>query len=91
MKLQVGQRVKLLREMLGEKNGSTGFVVDTYEDLGPNGSMIIFERGNWDGFSETEQVYLSIGVVDERYEDYKFENVTKLWKDYRNGYWDFSG
>jgi hypothetical protein len=88
-----GQRVILLKEMLGEPIGSVGYVVDTYPDFdieGKLGTMILFSKGGYDGFSFKEQeLFLEAGRVDPRYTNYEFSNVIRLEKDYRSNYWDF--
>lgn len=93
MELTVGSRVILLRDMMREKVGSIGFVVEEYPDFDKNGNgvSIIFQNGSFDGFSVNEQnLFLQNLGVDSRYERYPFEHVMKVNKDYRNGYWKFS-
>lgn len=92
--LVVGQKVILNREMLGEPVGSVGYVYEEYQDFdNPNkrGVSIIFMNGGYDRFSYKEQeMYLTPLRVDSRYSTYFFSGVINVWRDYRNGYWDFS-
>jgi hypothetical protein len=93
--MNVGNVVTLKQEMLGCKPGTRGVVFNTYQDFDdPNklGCQIIFENGNYDGFSVTEQKLF----LDEEYvkyipfyiREYKFENVIKVSKDFESGLWD---
>jgi len=94
MKLKVGNVVTLAMPMLNEEIGTRGVVYDTYddfEDKGEKGASIIFEHGNYDGFSyEDQQVFLNeekILFVPFYIREYKFENVMKLAQDFKKGYW----
>lgn len=91
--LVVGQIVYLNREMLGEPVGSKGFVYEVYQDFEDhnlNAVSIIFQNGGYDGFSfEDQKLFLEVGRVDPRYSTYEFKNVNQVWKDYRDGYWQF--
>jgi len=85
--LKLGQSVTLTKAMLGNAVGTLGFVVEEY---GEDGVMIIFQNGEYDGFSRDEQErYLKIGEVNSRYSSYQFQNVLKLSDDYRRNYWVF--
>ena len=91
--LVVGQEVYLKREMLGEPIGSKGFVYEVYQDFDNpklDAVSIIFEDGGHDGFSfEEQKLFLEVGRVDSRYSRYEFKTVNQVWKDYRDGYWQF--
>ena len=93
--MEIGDVVTLRTEMLGCKPGTRGVVFNTYQDFDePSklGCQIIFENGNYDGFSVIDQnSYLD--KVDVKYipfyiREYKFESVMKVWKDYETGFWD---
>lgn len=94
MKLIIGDVVTLAIPMLGHNPGARGVVYEVYEDFdipGRQGASIIFENGNYDGFSAEEQeIFLNEENVFpyQKKKFYKFENVLKLMQDYRNGYWD---
>jgi hypothetical protein len=93
MKLQVGDVVTLNTPMLGCQKGTRGVVYEVYQDFDESAktaASIIFENGEYDGFSAEEQeVFLNEEkVFPYQKRDYKFENVMKLSEDFRNGYWD---
>ena len=94
MELTVGSRVVLLREMLGEKVGSIGFVFEAYPDFDDSskvGVQVIFQGGGYDGFSAEEQdLYLENLGADSRYCMYEFNSVNRVSADFRNGYWRFN-
>lgn len=91
--LVVGQEVTLKKAMLGEPVGSKGYVYEVYRDFDEtekDAVSIIFRNGGYDGFSVKEQeLFLEIGRVDQRYTMYDFKNVNQVYKDHRNGYWQF--
>lgn len=93
MELTIGSKVILLREMLGEKVGSIGYVYETYPDFdesGCTGVSIIFSCGGYGGFSAKEQdTYLEFVCDDPRYSMYKFKNVNQVYRDFQRGYWRF--
>jgi len=91
--LVVGDIVKSTREILGNEPGALGFVYEMYdigtpEDPSP-GVSIIFENGEYDGFSHQEQdLYVTrVGRCDEL-AGYKFKNVMKVSQDFRDGVFD---
>lgn len=94
MELSVGSKVILLRDMLGEKVGSIGFVFDTYPDFSDSskeGVQVVFQGGGYDGFSQEEQeLYLQDIGVNPRYSQYVFRNVNWVYADWRKGYWSFN-
>lgn len=87
----IGAKFKLKTPMLGVPVGSVGYVFNQYDDFDyPRelGVQIIFENGNYDGFSITEQeMFLEYLGYDTRYVGYKFKNVMQVYMDYRSGYW----
>jgi len=94
MKLNVGDVVTLAIPMLGCNTGTRGVVFEVYEDFDDSskqGAQIIFENGDYDGFSyEEQQMYLNEETVFpyQKRHDYVFENVITVSRDFRNGYWD---
>lgn len=89
----IGSMWKLNREMLGMAKGSIGYCFNEYDDfINPQltGIQIIFENGNYDGFSAEEQDdYLEyVGYVPE-YQPYNFRNVMDVTRDFHNGYWSW--
>jgi len=70
-----------------------GFVFAEYKDFddkSQTGVQIIFSNGALDGFSFDEQKrYLQCLDIDERYSNYKFESILKVWNDWKSGYWKF--
>ena len=95
MELKVGDVVALAMPMLKCDPGTRGVVYDVYEDFDDHkreGACIIFENGEYDGFSFEEQnLYLNIEnvlFIPFYIREYKFKNVMKLSEDYKKGYWD---
>ena len=91
----IGDVVTLNTEMLGCKPGTRGVVFNSYTDFDDptkNGVQIIFENGQYDGFSASDQhVFLESEHVDYipfYIRGYKFENVLKVSRDFVNGFWD---
>jgi hypothetical protein len=93
MELYIGSKVRLLRQMLNEKVGSIGFVVELYKDFDNSdlcGASIVFQSGSFDGFSAKDQdLFLEHIGEDPRFSTYNFINVLQVQKDFRNKYWDF--
>jgi hypothetical protein len=90
--MRIGQRVILKVRMLGNEPGTLGYVFNEYPDFDGNGLgiQVIFPNGEYDGFSVQEQKeFLSCGVIDWRYSNYKFVNVIRVARDYDTGYWQF--
>ncbi len=87
----IGDRWKLTREMLGMPVGSIGYVINEYQDYDFHdgiGIQLIFQNGNYDGFSVNDQDnFLEFLGHNERIENYQFKNVLQVEKDYRNHYW----
>jgi len=89
----VGAKVKLKVPCLGNDVGAVGYVYEMYQDFDcPQlfGVSVIFENGNYDGFSVKEQL-LFLDVVDYiyRYSFYEFSNIMKLQQDFNNKFWNF--
>jgi len=83
----IGDRYILKQPLLGEKKGAIGVVVDEYADfeiVGELGTMIIFEDGNYDGFSSYDRSQF-LDKLSHKPLDYKFENVITLSRDYEDG------
>jgi hypothetical protein len=91
--MNTGDQVTLTRAMLGNDVGAIGYVFTEYPDFDDptkNGVQIIFENGNLDGFSAWEQEnYLNFLRHVPQYEDYIFNNVMQVERDFRKGYWAF--
>jgi hypothetical protein len=84
----IGSVVKLIHPCLGNLSGTLGFVYEHY-DLGAGPSMsIIFENGNYDGFSPVE---MDIWIAPEPVRGpapgpaYQFTNVFRLGRDFDGG------
>lgn len=95
MQLDIGNVVTLKVDMLGNTPGTRGVVYDLYpdfDDSSKNGVSIIFENGDYDGFSiEEQELFLdkdNVINISNKVKDYKFENVMKLSRDFDNGLWD---
>lgn len=90
----IGVKFRLKRAMLGNPAGTMGYVFNDYKDFeedGWRGVQIIFPNGNYDGFSFEEQgLYLEEDGFSKEHENYQFQNVMQVSRDFRNGYWDFS-
>jgi len=94
MELTVGDVVTTRLEVLGCKPGTRGVVYETYPDFdipGKMGASIIFENGDYDGFSiKDQELFLKeehIQYIPFYIRDYKFTNVMKLSRDFRNDFW----
>lgn len=95
MKLKIGDVVTTAVHILGCNPGTRGVVVSLYNDFDipeEHGATIIFENGNYDGFSFEEQHWFLDECPDVRVPEpirnYKFENVMKLSNDFKKGVWD---
>jgi hypothetical protein len=77
--------------MLGVPAGALGYVFNEYDDMDDpekSGVQIIFENGNYDGFSvEEREMFLEYVGYKEEYQTYDFCHVMKVARDFRNGYW----
>ena len=87
--LFVGMVVTLKVPCLGNQAGVKGVVYETYYLGSRPGCSVIFRNGLYDGFSPEEQEkFLEMVDVDRAVADYRFENVTQLCADYRQGFFD---
>ncbi len=79
--IRVGTVVKLTVPLLGNPIGTLGVCFYDYGD----GSEIIFENGNYDGFSlDEQQEFLEVVRMEPSLEDYTFRNVIQVTKDFEN-------
>ena len=88
--MKTGTIVKLKVECLGNNPDTTGVVFEEY-DLGePGGSQVIFENGEYCGFSPSEQKewFEEWRDFDDNVSDYQFTNVIQLSRDFDNGRFD---
>ena len=91
--MQIGSIVELIVPCLSNPIGSKGIVFAEYADFdikNKKGYQIIFENGETDGFSVTEQKTLlrEIGF-NKKYSDYKFNNIIKTSMAFDDGFFDF--
>lgn len=90
---KVGDIIKNRVNILGNDAGSIGIVYETYMDFDDNNKVaisVIFENGNYDGFSYKEMnSMLTYHGFEKNVADYHFSNVRKVDTDFRNGYWDW--
>ena len=91
----IGDVVTLNTAMLGCNPGTRGVVFNSYTDFdnpAETGVQIIFENGEYDGFSASDQnTFLepeNVEYIPFYIRDYKFENVMKVTRDFVNGFWD---
>lgn len=95
MELQIGDVVTLTTNLLGNEKNTKGVVYDLYPDfdyIGKLGASIIFENGEYDGFSLEEQERFlkkeNIKYIPFYIREYNFKNVMNLSQDFENGFWD---
>ena len=92
--LQIGDTFELLMDCMGNAKGSIGYVYEVYEDLKDKGEQavqIIFENREYCGFSHDEMGWLiKYSGHDKRFENYQWQNVYHLWKDFQKGYWSWT-
>ncbi len=88
--MKVGTLVKLKVPCLGNEAGAQGVCFDVYQ-LGdyPPGAQIIFENGNYDGFSQEEQAQFLEEMCDTSFQ-YEFTHVIQLGNDFRAGVFDYA-
>jgi hypothetical protein len=87
--LKVGDIVKLKADLLGNDEGAQGVVVQEYFIGEKSGVQVIFENGEFDGFSiEEQQRFLHRTGHEYSLDGYRFINVTKLSKDFDAGMFD---
>jgi hypothetical protein len=88
--IKIGTTVKLKVDCLGNKPGTLGVCYEIY-NIGHVGYSIIFENGDYDGFSESDiELFLDVVGFDEKISNYNFQNVMKVSNDFNNGYFDES-
>jgi hypothetical protein len=87
--LKVGDIVKLKCDCLGNAEGDQGVVFEVYHlDENP-GVQVIFENGEYDGFSsDDQQKFLERSGHERELAGYKFKNVMQLSRDYEAGMFD---
>jgi len=86
MSYPVGTLVKLKIEMLGNPKESLGVAYEEYVLDNHKGTSFIFRNGNYDGFSEEEQILFVDKVgFDLDLSQYKFTNVIQLTRDFYDG------
>jgi hypothetical protein len=85
--LVVGDVVSLRKPCLNNEAGTLGIVYYDYT----LGVQVIFQNGEYDGFSTDEQQHY-LNYVDHNvfYEKYVFTNVIKLSRDFDSGYFKIS-
>ena len=87
--LKVGDIVKSTRSVLGNEKGSEGVVYEIYDIGDGPGASIIFENGEYDGFSPIEQsTMLQRTGHEASLAGYMFTNVMQLSRDYEKGLFD---
>ena len=92
---EVGSVVKAGKVFMNVTPGMKGVVYERYDRTGfddndddNTGVSIIFESGDYDGFSRFDLDHLNIGhtgILDHRLRYYRFENVGVLTEDFRRG------
>lgn len=88
--MTVGTIVSLKHALLHNPVGALGVCYETYRLNGRMGFAIIFQNGEYDGFSdrEAQELLEERGFSDEISRTFSFTNVLKLVQDYRRGYFD---
>ena len=87
--MHVGTMVKLKVPCLRNEPGTRGVCYDQYQMEKDLGYSVIFENGEYDGFSQDEaSEMLEIVGVELALIDYIFTNVMKLTEDFRKGVFD---
>lgn len=87
--LIVGDIVKLKIACLGNEEGSEGVVIENYTIGDKSGAQIIFENGEYDGFSlDDQEKFLERIGHSKEFSEYRFTNVWKLSDDFANGRFD---
>jgi hypothetical protein len=95
--MKVGTIVKLKVECMGNEIGARGVVFNDYGD----GSQVIFESGDYDGFNETvlhdwsddvklteKDFFLEVIGFSDEVAGYNFKNVIQVSQDYSRGLFD---
>jgi hypothetical protein len=85
--INIGTLVKLNVPCLGNSIDTLGICYENYNIGYDQGVSIIFENGNYDGFSEQEQKDF-LTIIKHTNFQYNFTNVIQLNKDFDNGIFD---
>ena len=84
--LIVGDIVKSTCEILDNPEGTEGIVYEEYYIDKDRGVSVIFQNGEYAGFSSTEQsLYLKRVGHEHELSGYEFENVMKVSRDFEKG------
>lgn len=84
--LVVGDIVTLKESCLGNDEGAEGVVIQQYFIGDKPGVQVIFENGEYDGFSVDEQaMYLTRTGHEPTLARYEFVNAMKLSRDFDEG------
>lgn len=87
--LTIGSVVKSKVHILGNEIGTFGVIYEEYNLGDGHGVSIIFENGNYDGFSEDEQdTYVEEIGFNSKCSNYKFSDVMKVSQDFKIGKFD---
>jgi hypothetical protein len=90
--MRVGTIVELTVRLLGCDVGARGVVYETYPDFDgatDPGASIIFQNGNYDGFSvEEQQKFLKEVGFSESISSYEFVGAIRLGQDFGRGLFD---
>lgn len=88
--MKTGTVVKLKVNCLGNKPGTIGVCYEEYNLGEPGAGSVIFENGNYDGFSPDEQkdFFDDYRGFDYDVANYQFTNVIKLSRDFDNRIFD---
>ena len=84
--MRVGTTVRLKTRCLGNDIGALGICYSEDNDLGRPSYGVIFENGDYDGFSPDDvETFLEEAGFCEGICSYQFSNVIKLSQDYNSG------
>jgi hypothetical protein len=82
--LKVGTIVRLKTPLMDNNAGTIGVCYEVYDHGWGRGVSVIFQNGNYDGFSTRDQD-LFLEFVRETNFTYNFQSVIKLFQDFTNG------
>lgn len=81
--------ITIVKDLLGNKGGTKGVVYEEYDIGNGPGASVIFENGEYDGFSHSEQTEMLLKVGhSEECENYGFKGVIKLSNDFNLGFFN---
>ena len=84
--MKTGTIVRLKCNILNNKPGTYGVCYEVYG----TGASFIFENGEYDGFSNDDQMsMLNVVGFSQHVSEYKFTNVIKLSTDFKKDHFDF--